>query len=1512
MPRRPNHPTAPRGLYDPSREHDACGVGLVCHIKGEKSHQIIADALKILRNLSHRGACSCDETTGDGAGIQIQLPDAFLRRVAAEGGVNLPPAGDYACGLVFLPQDPAAGRRCRKWIEQSVAGEGQRLLGWRRVPVGSAALGNLARAREPAVYQVFVGKGENPGDPGLFERKLFVIRRVVENGAGRLKLAASDCFHVVSLSSRTLIYKGLLLAEQIGPYYPDLSASDMVSALALVHQRYSTNTFPTWDLAQPFRFLCHNGEINTLQGNRNWLLARQHLFQSKLFGPDIAKLLPVVTPAASDSATLDNAVELLYHTGRSLPHAVMMLIPEAWEKHAAMSRARRDFYAYHSCLMEPWDGPAAVCFTDGTRVGAVLDRNGLRPARYTVTTDDRVVMASETGVLPIPPHQVRRHGRLEPGCMFLVDLERQEIVGDDEIKETTAARRPYGQWLANHLVDLANLPAGKRRRPPERLPLLTRQRLFGYTAEDLKMILLPMARDAAEPLGSMGDDIPPAVLSTRPRLLFDYFCQLFAQVTNPPLDAIREELVTSLALNIGPEQNLFTETPQHCRRVRLPAPILTDAKLARLRGATLPGLTAATLNLRYPASESGQALAAAVQRICRDARRAVRKGKAFLILSDRGIRENELAIPSLLAVSAVHHDLIRRGLRPRCDLIVESGEVREVHHFCCLIGYGAGAVNPYLAMESIARLAADGQLPGQDAPSAVARYVQAAAKGILKVISKMGISTLQSYRGAQIFECIGLSEALAAAYFPGTASRIGGAGLDIVAREAFCRRQTAFPPIRPATEGVLDPGGRYKWRRGGEVHQYTPHMIGRLQQAVRLQDEGAWRIYTELVNEQNRREGLLCGLLDFRTDRAPVPLEEVEPWTRIVRRFKTGAMSYGSISREAHETIAIAMNRIGGKSNSGEGGEDTDRFTPDADGSWRNSAIKQVASGRFGVTAHYLAHATDLQIKMAQGAKPGEGGQLPAHKVYPWIARTRHATPHVGLISPPPHHDIYSIEDLSQLIHDLKNANPAARINVKLVSEVGVGTIAAGVAKAKADLVLISGHSGGTGAAPLTAIRHSGLPWELGLAETHQTLVRNGLRSRIVVECDGQLKTARDVAIACLLGAEEFGFGSLTLVSLGCVMMRVCHLNTCPVGIATQDPDLRSRFTGRPEHLVNLMTFIAHDLRRIMARLGFRSVREMVGRVDCLRYRPLKNHWKARELNLSKILYRAEPPPDLSVECFQESQDHGLDTALDHDLIARCRPALEKQSPVKVALDVRNVNRTVGTMLSYHIARRYGEAGLPEGTITIQARGTAGQSFFAFGAAGLSVHLAGEANDYFAKGLSGACVSIAPPAGAAYPAGENIIVGNVALYGATSGRAYVCGRAGERFCVRNSGATAVVEGVGDHGCEYMTGGTVAVLGPTGRNFAAGMSGGVAYVYDAAGDFGRLRCNRETVLLEAVAEPEEKVRLRELLETHRAATGSAVAQRLLDNWEKTLPRFVRVMPLEYKRALAQMAREGAAD
>ena len=1497
---------ARQGLYDPRFEHDACGVGMVCNLKGVKSHDVVHKALQILANLSHRGACGCDEKTGDGAGILMQLPDKFLRKVASAEKIKLPAETEYASGLVFLPRDPAERAYCMDLFERVTREEDQEFLGWRNVPQHNEYLGDIARAVEPDIRQIFIGRGKGIKDQAHFERKLFVLRKVMEKAIRESALKEKKFFYVPTLSSRTMVYKGLMLADQIEPFLPDLTDSDLQSAMALVHQRYSTNTFPTWDLAHPFRFICHNGEINTLRGNVNWITSRQRLFYSPLFGDDLRKLFPIATPGASDSAILDNVVELLYHAGRSLPHVMSMLIPEAWQNHATMSDEKKAFYQYHACLSEPWDGPASIPFSDGTCVGAVLDRNGLRPSRYTVTKDGFVIMGSETGVLEVDPANVLQKGRLQPGRMFLVDMSKGCIVEDEDIKHDLASRKPYRTWLKKHLTTIDQLPPPQNAPPPlsDALPVL--QNLYGYTLEDMRIVMAPMAKTGIEATGSMGVDVPIAPLSDRPQLLYSYFKQLFAQVTNPPLDAIREELVTSLGTSIGGTCNLLNETPEHCHQLKLYQPILTNEDLERIREVEDLAISSITLPAVFNPADGGKGLEFAMDSLCHAAEAAILGGHEIIILSDREAARDKAPIPALLACAGVHHHLIQTGLRQRCGLVIESGEPREVHHFATLFGYGASAVNPYLAFATL-RDMVDQKMLDVDFPTAKKNYIKAVNKGILKVMSKMGISTLQSYKGAQQFEAVGLSSAVVDKYFTWTASRIEGSTIDTIAKEVAMRHERAYPPSKAAGAMEIEVGGVYQWRRTGERHILNPLVIAKLQQASREKKPATYEDYAKLVNDQANALCTLRGLLDFKPASAPIPLDEVEPWTEIVKRFKTGAMSYGSISKEAHENLAIAMNRIGGKSNSGEGGEDAERYTPDANGDLRSSAIKQVASGRFGVTSHYLANARELQIKMAQGAKPGEGGQLPAEKVYPWIAKTRHSTPYVQLISPPPHHDIYSIEDLAQLIHDLKNSNPGARISVKLVSEIGVGTVAAGVSKGKADVVLISGYDGGTGASPETSLKHAGLPWELGLAETHQTLVLNDLRSRIVVECDGKLLTGRDVAIACLLGAEEFGFSTAPLITSGCIMMRVCHLNTCPVGIATQDPELRAKFSGKPEYVINFFYFVAEELRKIMAQLGFRTINEMVGQVDRLEVRKAIEHWKARGLDLSSILHKPKAPASVGLFCSQK-QNHNLDKALDHELIAKSKPALEHGKKVEFEQRIRNVNRTVGTMLSYEISKKYGENGLPDDTIIIHAKGSGGQSFGAFCAPGITFDVEGDANDYFGKGLSGAKLIIKPPKTSSFVPEDNILIGNVALYGAIKGEAYIRGLAGERFAVRNSGAKAVVEGVGDHGCEYMTGGRVVVLGRTGRNFAAGMSGGVAYVLDEQGDFAKNRCNMELVGLEALTDERESEEVRALIEKHQRYTGSSVAQRVLNYWEALRPKFVKVMPTDYKKALEKLARE----
>ena len=1496
---------AKQGLYDPQNEHDACGVGFICNLHGKKSHDIIHHALEILVRLTHRGAAGSDPLTGDGAGILLQIPHNFYKREAKKLGIELPDPKAYGTGLVFLPQDEAQRDACKKILEETVASEGQKLLGWRKVPTCNKFIGKTAKASEPDIWQIFIGRSDAVKSEREFDRMLYIIRKVAENRIFKSDMADRNDFYIPTLTCRIIIYKGLLLPEQMEGYYTDLLDPEFESALALVHQRYSTNTFPAWKLAQPFHLMCHNGEINTARGNFNWMNARQGLFKSDLFGDNIERLFPVIQPGLSDSAQLDQAVELLYHTGRSLPHVMMMLIPEAWQNHKTMSAEKKAFYEYHSTLMEPWDGPASIPFTDGHCLGAILDRNGLRPSRYVVTKDGFVIMGSETGIVDIDPANVEYKGRLEPGRMFLVDMEAGRIIPDEEIKQQISTQQPYGEWLRENLIDIERLPSAPVP-APDKETLLERQRLFGYTMEDQDLLLGPMADKGMEPTSAMGIDTPLAVLSEKPQLLYNYFKQLFAQVTNPPLDAIREELVTSLVTNIGSEQDLFTETPLHCRQLKLRQPILTNEAMARIKALNQPGLKNVVLPITYKVAEGGEGLEAALVELCAAASKAVQDGYTIITLSDRAVDRESAPIPALLATAAVHHHLIRSLQRTACGLVVESGEPREVHHFCLLFGYGAGAVNPYMAFENLEDMIQQGMVVETNIEKATYNYLKAVSKGMLKVMSKMGISTLHSYRGAQIFEAIGLQEELLERYFSGTFSRIGGIGLDGVAREIAVRHRHAYPARRIPKNLTLDIGGAYQWRRNGEEHLLHPQAVAMLQEAVRTDNLDRYKDFSDFINDRSKRLHTLRGLFTFKTTREPVPLREVEPWTEIVKRFKTGAMSYGSISQETHETLAIAMNRLGAKSNSGEGGEDSDRFDRDINGDLRRSAIKQVASGRFGVTSNYLANADELQIKMAQGAKPGEGGQLPGHKVKPWIARTRYSTPYVTLISPPPHHDIYSIEDLAQLIHDLKNANPAARVSVKLVSEVGVGTVAAGVAKGKAEVVLISGYDGGTGASPQSSIKHAGLPWELGLAEAQQTLVLNHLRSRIRVEVDGKLLTGRDVAVAILLGAEEFGFATGPLMTLGCIMLRKCHLNTCSVGIATQDPELRKKFTGKPEYVINFFRFVAEELRQIMANLGFRSIDDMVGHSEIIDTTQALRHWKAMGLDFSRILHRPDVSPAVGRRCI-DSQNHNLDGALDHKLITLAQYALRRGEPVVIQTEIRNVNRTVGAMLSYEISKHYGAEGLPDDTIRVDCTGSAGQSFGAFGARGLTFSIKGDANDYFGKGLSGAKLIIRPPQESTFVAEECVLVGNVAFYGATLGEAYIRGLAGERFCVRNSGVKAVVEGIGDHGCEYMTGGRAVILGRTGRNFAAGMSGGVAYVFDEQGDFAETRCNREMVDLDPLT-PEDVEILRGMIERHFAYTESAVAGRILADWEASLERFVKVIPVDYKRALALLASE----
>ncbi len=1509
------HPRLPgkQGLYDPRHEHDACGVGFVVDLKGRRSHALVAQGLQILSNLEHRGACGCEVNTGDGAGILIHVPHHFFMRECAHIGIPLPPEGQYGVALVFLPTDADDREACEQLFEEIVREEGQAVLGWRDVPTDNSMIGPTARSTEPVIRQQFIGRrsdGPKPVavDDLAFERRLYLIRRRAENVVRASGVTQRGMFYVPSLSYKTIIYKGMLNADQLGPYFPDLRAAEVETGLALVHSRFSTNTFPNWARAHPYRYLAHNGEINTLRGNINWMNARQGLFESALFGPDVKELLPIIDADGSDSAMFDNALEMLALTGRSLPHAVMMMIPEPWTGDEHMEADKKAFYEYHSCLMEPWDGPASIAFTDGQMIGAVLDRNGLRPSRYYVTTDDLVIMASEVGVLDIAPERVLRKGRLQPGRMFLVDTAQGRIIADEEIKHGIAREKPYAQWLRDNLISLDDLPAVPPPSDPDHATVLERQQAFGYTSEDLKILMAPMAADGNEALGSMGNDAALAVLSDRPQLLYNYFKQLFAQVTNPPVDSIREEIIMSMETTIGPETNLLEPTPEACRQIKLHSPILKNHeldKLHQLEGLTAGRFKSMTLPTLFRIEGGAKGLERTLGALCRQASTAIRAGYHFIILSDRAIDKERAPIPALLAVSAVHHHLIREGTRTKVSLVVESGEPREVHHFALLIGYGAGAINPYLAFETLGDMIRHGVLTGVDHEKAVKNYVKAATKGVLKVMSKMGISTAQSYCGAQIFEAIGLNRDLIDKYFTWTPSRVSGIGLDVVAAEIKGRHDRAFPK-RPVNGHTLDAGGHYQYRRDGEYHLFNPETVHKLQYACRSNNYKVFKDYSKLVDDQSRRLCTLRGLFDLRFAEQPIPIEEVESVESIMKRFKSGAMSYGSVSQEAHETLAIAMNRIGGRSNTGEGGEDPARYTLEANGDSKNSAIKQVASGRFGVTSEYLVNARELQIKMAQGAKPGEGGQLPGHKVYPWIAKVRYSTPGVGLISPPPHHDIYSIEDLAELIHDLKNANHHARISVKLVAEVGVGTIAAGVSKAHADVVLISGHDGGTGASPLTSIKHAGAPWELGLAETHQVLVLNDLRSRIVVEVDGQLKTGRDVVIGALLGAEEFGFATAPLVAMGCVMMRVCHLNTCPVGVATQDPRLRKKFTGEAEHVVNFMRFIAEEVRELMAKLGYRSLTDMVGHSERLETRAAIDHYKAKGLDFSQILYQPPVPAHVGRFCTQ-TQDHGLDKSLDNTtLLALCQPALEHGTPVSATIPIRNVNRVVGTIVGSELTRRHGAKGLPDNTIQLHFQGSAGQSFGAFVPPGLTLTLEGDANDYVGKGLSGGRIVVYPPTGSTFPADENVIIGNVALYGATAGEAFIRGMAGERFGVRNSGVTAVVEGVGDHGCEYMTGGRVVVLGTTGRNFAAGMSGGIAYVFDETGDFTS-RCNGEMVQFFKLEDPAEIDALQTLIRRHAELTKSEKAWKLLALWEETAPKFVKVFPNDYRRVIETQKR-----
>ncbi len=1512
-----------QGLFDPAQEKDSCGVGFVCHMKGERSHQIIEDAIEMNNHMIHRGACGCEPNTGDGAGMFIQMPDKFLRREMAAKDIHLPEEGQYGAGIVFLSPDTSARDAAKEVCEQIIRKEGQKFIGWRRVPVNNSILGQTSASYEPIMEQLFIGRDKSITDDLDWERKLYIIRRRIHltirhneaSTAGKSHNAVTsdaegafpgaEYFYIASLSARTMIYKGMLTPEQISPYFNnDLHDPDFESALAIVHSRFSTNTFPSWPRAHPNRYMSHNGEINTVKGNVNFMKARQAQCQSDIFGEQLQKIFPVINEDGSDSARFDNVLEFLHLTGRSLPHSVMMMIPEPWEKHEDMSPEKQAFYEYHACLMEPWDGPASITFSDGTMVGAILDRNGLRPSRYYVTKDDRVIMASEVGTVKIDPAIVKSKGRLQPGRMFLVNMKEGRIIGDQELKHSVAVDKPYAKWLEDNRLFLKDLPVPEDFHGVEHETVLERQRAFGYTYEDLRFILGPTATNGVQPIGSMGTDVPLAVLSNKSKLLYDYFKQIFAQVTNPALDCIREELITATETFIGSEGNLLDPNPQSCRMIRLDSPLIDNKQLATLRHIDKEGFKAGTLSALYDAKGGGKALSAALDNLFKEADAAIEDGVNILILSDRGISGEQAPIPALLAVGGLHHYLVRQGTRTKISIVLESGEPREVHHFAVLLGYGVDAVNPYMAFESIYDMIEQDMID-IDFDKAVYNYLKGSIKGVVKTMAKMGISTVASYRGAQIFEAIGLNNSVISKYFCGTASRIEGIDINVIAEEVATRHTRAFPDRHiEEDEAALDPGGIYQWRHNGEYHLFNPKTIHTLQKAVRTEDYDAFKVYSGLVNDQTENMATLRGLMRFKSENCkPVPLEEVEPIEAILKRFKTGAMSYGSISKEAHETLAIAMNRIGGKSNTGEGGEDPERFKPMPNGDTKRSAIKQVASGRFGVTSEYLVNSDEIQIKVSQGAKPGEGGELPGAKVYPWVAKVRHSTPGVGLVSPPPHHDIYSIEDLSELIHDLKNANVNARVNVKLVAEIGVGTIAAGVAKGKADVILVSGHDGGTGASPLSSIYNAGAPWELGVAETNQILLLNNLRSRVVLETDGQMKTGRDIVVGALLGAEEFGFATAPLVTMGCLMMRVCQKNTCPVGVATQDPRLREKFMGKPEHVVNFMKFIAMEIREIMAELGFRTFNEMIGRVDKLDTREAVDHWKAKGVDLTTIFHQPDVEPEVGKYC-QMPQDHGLDVALDNThLLSLCKPALDKGEKVKFELPIVNINRVVGTITGSELTRKWGAAGLPEDTIWMHFKGSAGQSLGAFCPKGMTFELEGDSNDYLGKGLSGAKIIVYPSKESDFPSQDNIIVGNVCFYGATEGEAYISGVAGERFCVRNSGVKTVVEGVGDHGCEYMTGGKVVCLGKTGRNFAAGMSGGVAYVLDVDGDFDN-HLNHSMVNLYKLIEcgDDEIAEVKAMIQKHVEYTESKHAQSILDKWDEYLPKFGKVMPRDYERML----------
>ena len=1492
-----------QGLYLPEFEHDNCGAGFICSLKGKKSNDIIHKALEILERLEHRGAVSSDGKTGDGAGILIDIPHDFFQDVC---NFELPEPGSYAVGNVFLPQKENQRDYCIEVFETNIKKQGLKLLGWRDVPVNKSIPGRIAAETEPYVKQVFVARENDEQDFFHFNLKLFIARKVTEHTVNASKLSESKFFYVPSLSTKIIIFKGLLMPEDISLYYKDLMDPRVVTRLALVHQRFSTNTFPTWDLAQPFRYMCHNGEINTLRGNVSRMRSREELMKSDWFGDEIKNIIPIILPGKSDSATMDMVVELLLMTGRSLPEVMMILVPEAWEKNDGMSEAKKAFYEYHSCLMEPWDGPASIPFTDGNYIGAVLDRNGLRPSRYSVTKDGYVIMSSEVGVVEIEPENIELHGRLEPGKMFLVNMEEGRIVNDEEIKEEIAVRYPYKEWLNKNLVHLRDIPYNDCPLFLNEATVQKRKAVFGYTLEDINTIILPMGKTAKEPLGSMGSDTPIAILSDRPQLIYNYFKQLFAQVTNPPLDGISEELITDISLTLGSDHNIFEFSELHCRKLKIKNPVISKEDLDKIKNYDAsPDYKVVSIAMLYDIDKGHNGLEDALESILHQAEQAIDEGANIIILSDRNVSKEKAPIPALLACSFVNSGLQRLGKRSKLSVIIESAEPREVHHFALLFGFGASAINPYLVNEIIAEQIEEHDITEYTFEEAINNYNKAVGKGILKVMNKIGISTLNSYRGSQLFECIGINTSTVDKYFPNTPTRIQGIGLYEIEKEIAKRHRKAYLDTEIAANLDLEIGGQYRWRRDGEKHLFNPLSIAKLQKSVRNNEPESYKEFAQMVNEQSKDLMTIRGLFEF-SNYDPIPLDEVEPWTEIVKRFKTGAMSYGSISKEAHENLAIAMNRIGGKSNSGEGGEDADRFYKNQTGDWKNSAIKQVASGRFGVTSNYLTNAQEIQIKMAQGAKPGEGGQLPGPKVNPSIAKTRNSTPYVGLISPPPHHDIYSIEDLSQLIFDLKSANREARINVKLVSEVGVGTVAAGVSKAKADVVLISGHDGGTGASPLTSLKHAGLPWELGIAEAQQTLVLNDLRNRIVLECDGQLKTGRDVAIACLLGAEEFGFATAPLVASGCIMMRVCHLNTCPVGIATQNPELRKKFEGKPEHVVNYMYFVAQELREIMSQLGFRTIDEMVGQVQKLDRKKALDHYKAAGIDLTPILYQVDVPKGTKLYNTQKQQ-HDIDKSIEFEILEKAHPALFRKEKISLDFPIHNTDRAVGAITSNEISKIYGADGLPENTLKLNFTGSAGQSFGAFATKGLTMIVNGNTNDYLGKGLSGAKLIIKVPYKSTLKPEENVITGNVTLYGATSGEAYINGKAGERFCVRNSGAQAVVEGIGDHGCEYMTGGTAVILGEVGRNFGAGMSGGIAYIFDEKNTF-RKNCNAEALNLLRVEDDNDIAELKGLIENHYNATLSPIAQRILENWEDCLPKFIRVFPEEYKQALIRLEKE----